>query len=333
MRRKLLLLEPDGYAEEALSILDTLGERVNGPFTRTELLQAVAGAHALIVRLGHRLDEALLAQAPRLQVVVSATTGLDHIDLAAAEKHGLTVLSLAQERRFLDTVTSTAEHAWALLLALLRNLPEAHGDAISGNWRRDQFRGHELQGMRLGILGCGRLGGMVANYGHAFGMAIAACDPYASNLPPHVIRVGIDELFTHNEIISIHLPLTGETRKLVGARLLQSMPKPSFLINTSRGQIIDEAALLDALVSGQLTGAALDVLDGEHQGLGTVAGHPLVAYARTHGNCIITPHVGGCTCEAMNKAEVFMAKRLQDFFAPPARRGKRLARGNRHADT
>jgi D-3-phosphoglycerate dehydrogenase len=181
----------------------------------------------------------------------------------------------------------------------------------SGKWDREQMRGHELRGSTLGIVGYGRLGSMVARYGIAFEMAVIACDPYVL-IDGTVEAVGtLEELCARSDVISLHVPLNEETIHLFDAYCFAHCKPDAVLINTSRGAVVDSAALLDALKSGKLAGAALDVVEGELIAA-SLPNHPLLAYARTHDNLIVTPHIGGATFESMARTERFMARRLAD---------------------
>jgi len=316
---QILNSEPTGYSREARSVLESIGEVVDDDCDRARLIESVGGFDVLIVRLRNRVDGVVLDAARRLKVVVSATTGLDHIDLGACKRRGIEVLSLRGETEFLRTVSATAEHTWALLLGLIRHLPAAHASVLRGEWDRDEYRGHELDGKRLGIVGLGRLGSHVARYGQAFGMSVSAHDPHlAAALWP----VGIDrftsltDLMARSDVVSLHVPLTDQTRHMIGARELALLPRGSVLVNTSRGQVLDEHALLDALAEGRLAGAALDVIDGERDD-GHAALSTIVQYARTHPNLLVTPHIGGATHESMAKTEIFMARKLERHLRRP----------------
>jgi len=315
VRPRILNVEPEHYSAKARAILGEFAEVEERPSDRSGLLDAVGEVDILITRLRHHIDAEVFDRAPRLQAVVTATTGLDHIDLVAAEQRGVKVLSLKGERAFLDTVTATAEQSWALLLGLSRHLSAAFVDVRDGNWRRDQFRGHELSGHTLGILGCGRLGSRAAAYGAAFGMKVLVHDIHPVALPAGAEAVEFCELLSRSEILSVHLPLEASTRHILSAEALALLPEGAILINTSRGGIVDEVALLEALETGRLSGAGLDVLDGETQGVGTMAGHALVAYARRRDNLLLSPHIGGATWESMEKTEIFMAQKVRDWFS------------------
>jgi D-3-phosphoglycerate dehydrogenase len=249
-----------------------------------------------------------------LKAIVTATTGLDHIDVCYARSKGIAILSLRGETDFLRTVSATAEHTWALLLALLRRIPHAFAAVQRGEWHRDAWRGHELDGKRLGLVGLGRVGQKVARYGLTFGMDVAAYDPYAVEWVEGVeCFPELAELLGRSDVLSLHVPLNNETTGLLGTHELAMLPTGSVLINTSRGAVVDEAALVQALQNKNLAGAALDVITHERE----PDGHrlsPLLAYACTYTNLIITPHIAGATHESMAKTEVFMARKLAAFL-------------------
>jgi D-3-phosphoglycerate dehydrogenase len=292
-------------------MLETAGEVRSGPFGRAELIDAVKDADALIVRLGHRADRALVEAAPRLRIIATATTGLDHVDLEAARSRGIKVVSLRGESAFLETVRATSEHTWAILLALFRVIPAAVTHVLDGGWDRDRFKGHELAGRRLGILGLGRIGSAVAEFGKAFQMRVRAFDPYRATWPGEVESVdSLRALLESSDVLSIHVPLTDETRGMLGGRELAWLPEGAVIVNTARGAVVDEVALLEALKGGKLAGAALDVLADEPALQRGVTNRPLLEYARTRNNLIVTPHIGGATHESMEKTEIFIAEKL-----------------------
>lgn len=313
-RLHILNVEPDDYSAEARDILLDVGTVDEKRLTRDALLQEIGNYDAMIVRLGHRIDEQILAAAPRMSVIVSATTGLDHIDVAAAQRRGVKVLSLRGERDFLNSVSATAEHNWGLLLAVLRRIPAAHQAVLGGQWDRDRFRGRQLRGLRLGIVGLGRLGNMTARYAAAFGMRVVGYDPHATDWPAEVGRCGtLLDLAHQSDALSIHVPLSDATRGLIGAAELAALPRGAVVINTSRGAIVDEAALAAEIEAGRLAGAGLDVLDGESD-IRQTPNSPLVRLAQRHPAVVITPHIGGATTDSMRDTEIFMARRLVQFI-------------------
>lgn len=315
-RPVILNAEPEGYSEPARAMLASFAEVREAALSRSALLKAISEADGLIVRLGHRVDEELLSAATRLRFVATATTGLNHIDLDAAARRGVAVLSLKGETAFLDTVTATAEHTWGLLLALVRHLPGALAQVLEGHWDRNRFKGRELSGLTLGIVGYGRLGRMVAGYGQAFRMRVLAADPHPISRDEGVTYLPLYELLAAADIVSLHVALDATTDGLVDGAAFGSMKPGAYLINTARGELLDEGALLAALESGRLAGAALDVLRDEiPTAQSCPVQHPLLAYALTHDNLLITPHIGGATHDAMRKTEVYMANKIQLFIA------------------
>ncbi len=259
-----------------------------------------------------RFDRPLIERAEKLRVVATPSTGLDHLDTDALEERGIELISLKCERTFLDTITATAEQAWALLLATVRHIPALFDEVKQGRWSRELMRGHQLSGKTLGILGYGRLGSIVANYGTAFRMPVIACDlqPFEAR---GVTRVTFDELLAESDVLSIHIHLTEDNRHLLNAGAFRRMKQGVYLVNTSRGAIIDETALIAALESGKVAGCGLDVIDGEWRD--DLIAHPLIQYARHHHNVVISPRIGGAAWEAQAMALMFTADRLIEALA------------------
>lgn len=314
----LLLLDPDRYSIEARELLGTVADVVDGPLTRQELCERIGEFDVLVLRLSHRIDADLIGRAGRLKAVATNTTGLDHIDLVAARQHGIAVLSLRGELAFLETIVSTAELTWGLLLSLIRQIPAAHRSVLDGAWRRDDFVGRDLAGRTLGVVGCGRIGRKVAAYGAAFGMSVLAFDPDPRVIPSTVVAcASLHELLGRSEVVTLHVTEGADTRGLIGTAELGLMRPGALLVNTSRGSVVDSEALLAALDSGQLAGAALDVVDGE-----LAAGFPghnrLIDFARRSRALVITPHIGGVSSDSWARTETFLAKKIVDFFAAPS---------------
>jgi D-3-phosphoglycerate dehydrogenase / 2-oxoglutarate reductase len=199
------------------------------------------------------------------------------------------------------------------VLCCLRRIPAACDAVRRGQWSSAEFRGREAAGRVMGIIGYGRLGRMVSRFAHAFGMRVLACDPHHTVTDSWVEQMDLDDLLRQSEIVSLHVHLTPETEGLIGRREIDGMRDSAILINTSRGKLIDEPALLDALVSGKLACAGLDVLANELDG--RTDPDPLVDYARQRDNLVITPHVGGVTYDAQEKAFAQMARKVVAFFA------------------
>ncbi|OGP61645.1 MAG: hypothetical protein A2169_04300 [Deltaproteobacteria bacterium RBG_13_47_9] len=310
----ILNAEAIGYSDEARIILKGVGELTEGVLSRKEIVTNLPQYDVLIVRLANQVDREVIDAGHRLKVIVTATTGLDHIDVEYARSKGITILSLLGEKEFLRTVSATAEHTWALTLALLRHIPAAFASVLEGAWNRDAFRGHELAGRRLGLVGLGRVGTKVARYGLTFGMAVAAYDPHVTGWLDDVIRCCfLHELLRQSDVLSLHIPLNTETQGLISGREFDLMPSKAVLVNTSRSEVVEENALLQALQNGHLAGAALDFLPHERY-TEKRQSSTLLAYARTHNNLLITPHISGATHESMAKTEIYMAQKLAAFL-------------------
>jgi len=256
-----------------------------------DLVQALRGAHALIVRGPTRVTEEVLRGAPTLKVVVRSGTGLDNVDLAAARELGIAVSNTPAA-----TAVSVAEHVFALLLALERRLVRADADLRRGQWRREEASGRELAGRTLGLVGFGRIGREVAWRARAFAMDVAWSDPLLDLAPAGyewTRRATLADLLPRADVLSLHVPLTRGTRGLIGARELARMKPDAVLVNCARGGVVDERALHEALAAGRLRGAALDVFASEPPGES-----PLLSLL----NVVVTPHLGAATVEGQRRA-------------------------------
>ena len=297
------------------SVLDPLGpvaDVTEMPASQHDLLGHIAGFDAFLTPLTVRSDREVLDRTNRLLAVATPSTGTDHIDVTCARERGVEVISLKCDTEFLRGVTATAELAWALVLAAVRRVPWAFDAAKSGDWARDRFRGRQLSGKTLGILGYGRLGQMVGEYGKAFRMRVLACDIREVTPEPGVEMVSFSDLLRESDVLTIHVHLTEKTRGLMNTPALQQMKAGAVLINTSRGAVVDETALLAALQSGHISAAGLDVIEGEWRD--DIYCHPLLAYAREHANVVITPHIGGVTFESQAMAIRRCAEKLAEFL-------------------
>ena len=314
---RILIAEPLDFSAEAVRLLEEIGEVELRPCGAEALPAMLREYDVCWFRLAHRIDRRMLADHVRCRVLATPVTGLDHIDLEACAEYGIEVVSLRGEVEFLKNVRATAELTIALALALFRKIPSAAQSVTDGVWNRDLFRGRELFGKIAGIVGMGRLGTIVEGYFQAFGMTVVGCDP-RPDLPQEAARcvATLEDLLAQSDLVSLHVPLTESTRHLMGRREFNLMKDGAVLINTSRGGVIDEDALLDALRSGRLAGAALDVLDGEPF---ISSEHKLVQYACQHSNLLIVPHIGGNTIESFRKTEVFLARRVVETLRVEAK--------------
>lgn len=265
----------------------------------------LAAADGAIVRFGLRWDAERLRQASgRLRFLAVPATGTDHVDRAAASALGIDVLSLAGHPG-LREITATPEHAFGLMLALLRHTVPAHQSVLRGEWNRDAHMGRQVKGSAVGIVGLGRTGRAFAGMAEAFGSRVSYFDPYVREAR-HTRCGSLEELARTSDVVAVHAVLDDETRGSIGAAFFDALKPGAFLVNTARGALVDEAALLRALASGRLAGAALDVICGEPD-QGAALASPLLDYARAHANLILTPHLGGATPESIRAAEELLA--------------------------
>lgn len=310
----MLILNTIGtaFAGEGKQILEKLGEIVYSVPSQSDLLLQIENYDAVLVGLGLNFHKDVLDKATRLKVIATATTGLDHIDVAYAKKKGIEVLSLRGEDQFLNTISGTAELALGLMIDLVRLTAWAFESVRNGFWRRDDFKGMTLQGKTLGIVGLGRLGSMMARYGKALGMKVIYVDPKENS---QYQRVSLDELLEESDVVSIHVHLLPETENMFNKKTISKMKKTAVLINTARGKIVDEKAVLGALESGKIAGYATDVLANELDFNKEGFEDPLVEYSKTHKNCIVVPHIGGMTLDSRIATDVFMAEKLSRFLS------------------
>jgi len=313
MPRTILVSESSNFSPAAAQRLEQAGRVIWADLDRPHLLTAVSDATLLWVRLRHQIDREVIDAAPRLQAIASPTTGLNHIDLDYAARRAIRVISLRGETAFLEKIFATGEHTLALILALVRHVPQSAKHVVDGGWNRDAFRGRELHGKTAGIVGLGRVGRIVAGYLQALGMRIVATDPALDECPvAGVALMPLEDLLAQSDLVTLHVSLTEETRGFFGKKEFARMKRGAWFVNTSRGELVDESALLAGLLEGRIAGAALDVLCEERSS--GMKDHPLVAYARTHDNLLITPHIGGCTLESMEQTEEFLADRVVKFL-------------------
>jgi D-3-phosphoglycerate dehydrogenase / 2-oxoglutarate reductase len=300
---RILVVEPVAQAGiDLLGATHDVEHRLG--LTREDLLRALAddgGRDALVVRSQTRVDaELLAAAAPRLSVVGVASVGVDRIDLAAATRAGVMIVNAPT-----GNTIAAAEHTMALMLSLLRQVPGADASVRSGEWERARYTGRELRGKTLGIIGLGKIGRAVARRATGFEMRVIAADPFLTEdqaAEAGAKLVGMAELLHRSDVITVHTPLTAQTRNLLGRAQLEATKPGAFVVNVARGGIVDEAALADALRSGHLGGAAVDAFSSEPM----APDNPL----RTAPNLVLTPHLGASTSEAQDRVGLEMAEQV-----------------------
>lgn len=270
-----------------------------------EFAAEIKTAAGLIVRSATRVDATVLDSAPDLRVVGRAGVGVDNIDVAAASERGVAVMNSPG-----GNTISAAELTMALMLAVARRVTEADRLIREGKWERSGLQGVELRGKTLGVIGAGRIGWEVAQRCRAFGMDVMVYDPYLAperieELHPHLVT--LEQLIERSDVISLHVPLNAETRGLIGESALDRMKKGAFVLNASRGGVVDETALASALTEGRIAGAGLDVY--EHEPLAPDS--PLL----TAPNLVLTPHLGASTKEAQVQVALEVARSMRAALA------------------
>jgi phosphoglycerate dehydrogenase-like enzyme len=261
----------------------------------------------LFAPLGYLVDRSKIDACPNLKVIASNTTGHPHIDVDYARSRGIQIACLKYAQDFLKRITPTAELTWGLIIALTRGIFPAYQSVLNGNWdRRPHGAPSMLSRMSLGVVGHGRLGSMVARYGQAFNMKVRYFDPYVASSDTGAERCRtLEELVTASDITTIHVPHEPETENMFNHKIFNMFKPNSYLVNTARGELLDWKAMLQALDSGRLAGAALDVFQGEFKPDFQQDFHlnPILKYAQEHPNLILTPHVGGSTMDAWTLTE------------------------------
>jgi D-3-phosphoglycerate dehydrogenase len=296
------ILVTEKIAERGLAALVEAGHEVDerAGLSGDELVAGLRGAQALIVRSATQVTAPVIDAADDLVVVGRAGIGLDNVDVTAATRRGVMVVNAPQ-----SNVLSAAEHAMALLLAQARNVPQAHAALRSGQWERTRWEGVELNGKTLGVVGLGRIGALVAQRAHAFGMRLIAFDPFVSPDRARQLNVepvdSLDDLMARADFVTIHVAKTPDTMGLFDKELIAAAKPGVRIINTARGGIIDEQALADAVRSGHVAGAGVDVFAEE-----PTTASPLMDLDEV----VVTPHLGASTREAQDKAGITIAEQV-----------------------
>jgi D-3-phosphoglycerate dehydrogenase / 2-oxoglutarate reductase len=301
-KRRLLVCDAMDVA--TLGLTEAFDVDYEPKITREELLSRVENYDALVIRSRTKVDGEVIGRGSRLRLIARSGSGLDNIDLRAANMKGVEVVSSPEA-----LVEAVAEHVIGLMLTLARGIPAADAVMKRGGWEKERFVGIELKGKTLGIAGLGRIGRRVAEIARVLGMSIIAYD--VVEIPQETLSsmgcrmVDLDTLFASSDFITLHIPLTTETKRMADARRISLMKKGAFLINTSRGEVVDEGALERALKAGEIAGAALDVFESE----------PPRSEIAKSPNLIATPHIGGQTRDAQTMAVSIVGAKINQFFA------------------
>jgi D-3-phosphoglycerate dehydrogenase len=297
------IIVADKISERGLALLREKGWNVLIP-AAAALPAEIADADGLVVRSATKVTPALLEKAPRLRVIGRAGVGVDNVDVEAATRRGILVMNTPG-----GNAVSVAEHTFALLLALARSVPQANASIQAGRWEKSSLSGTELRGKTLGLVGLGRVGTEVARRARALEMKVLAYDPYVTPAVAREVEVDLvplEDLLRQSDVVSLHSSLSAATEKMIDAAAIAKMKKGARLVNCARGELIDEAALAEALRSGHLAGAAVDTFAQEPPKNSPLIGLP---------NLIATPHIAGSTAEAQEEVGTAIAQQVRDYLA------------------
>jgi D-3-phosphoglycerate dehydrogenase len=315
---KILHLEATNYSESALNALRNIGVlEIKEPQSKEELDMILMQSNydCIFTTIGNTLDRVNLAFQKNLKYIVSPTTGLNHIDIDYTIEKKIEVISLKGESEFLSSIQSTAEHTWMLVLALLRNFKKVQQSISNAIWSRNELLCDELNTRTIGIIGYGRLGKIIAQYAQAFSMRILVCETDSKN-QILAIQNGFEiyskeEIFSMSDVIVLLTDYSKENEKMIGKNEFFKMKKSAFFVNTSRGEMVDEEALLYALENKLIKAAALDVLIGDSDWKTNLpSNHKLYEYSQVNTNLIITPHIGGYGKVSIQKTRDFITEKF-----------------------
>jgi D-3-phosphoglycerate dehydrogenase / 2-oxoglutarate reductase len=302
----ILILEPECYSQVSIHDYSKVGSVHLGANDNIECKDVTI----LVVRLGYTLNEKYLSKFKALKIIVSPTTALTHVDIEYCSQLDIKIYSLQDCKGLINSVTSTSELTMGLILSLLRYIPKSNSSVVNDNmWNRDLFRSRQLSRMKIGIIGLGRIGGHVAMYAKSFGMEVSAYDPYQPDSRFKELCVAQESLrriLENSDIVTIHANLRLDNHGLISYNEIDIMKDGVLLINTARGEILNEQAVSSGLINGKIGGIAVDVLESEHK-QDHWSASPLVELAKNGGNILITPHIGGCTTDAMHITEEHMS--------------------------
>ena len=283
-----------------------------------DVKELIGGVQAWIVDPGadYAINQEVLSLNKGLQIIITPSTGSDHVDLEYCKQNKINFFSLKGEEKIIKNIHASAEFSFALLLALIRRLVPAVIAAENGFWREieDELRGIEINQKTVGLIGYGRIGKKMAHYCQAFGAKVIVFDPYTkSSVNKKIKKVEIlDDLLKLSDIVCLHVHLEDRTRNMFGEKQFLQMKKGSYFLNTSRGGLVDERAMLKVLENKYLAGAAVDVISGEQ--VGNFHNHEVIQYARKNDNLLVSPHIAGLTVDSQRKAANFAIEVLAKFF-------------------
>jgi D-3-phosphoglycerate dehydrogenase / 2-oxoglutarate reductase len=312
MTTKILCITPIKHLKGVYEKLSSFGEIIYLPnISKNELIEYLKNNDIFYIftnpnKQGFILDHEVLKYGG-IKVINTCSTGLNHIDIDYCKNNNISVWSLTKDYDLINDLPSTSELAFGLMMSLLRNIPKSFDNVKEGYWDYEPYIGHQIKGLTIGIIGYGRLGTIMKNLFNGWGVDILVDDPYKECKGCN--KVDKEYLISNSDVIFLHVHVTDETRRMVDENFLSKMKKNSYLINTSRGELVDEDQIIKFILSGHLKGYGTDVISDE---FGDIKSSKLVKYSKTH-NVVITPHVGGMTIEGQTKAYLWAVSKFKDI--------------------
>ncbi len=312
---KILSITPISHINGLVEKLKSIGDLRTIPDPSINELLSVVKDYDIVFTNPNKskifLDENILKYASNLKIICTASTGTNHIDIDYAISNNIKIISLTEELDVLKTITSTAEHAFALTLSSIRNIIASNNHVRSGNWDYEPFIGRQMNKLNVGVIGCGRLGSMYVDFCKAFGSKILVFDPYKKINDKSISQVSsLVDLLKNSDIISLHVHIREETKHLINFKTLKYLKSSVLIVNTSRGEIINENDMVEFLRENPDSKIATDVIYDE---IRNRENSPLLKYSKISNQVLITPHVGGMTIEAQSIAYNHVAKILEKY--------------------
>jgi phosphoglycerate dehydrogenase-like enzyme len=316
MKPNILVITPVHHIKGVVETIESIGNvtYLDDP-TPQEVIEILPGKNAIYTNPNKSdvfIGAEIMDAAADLMVICTASTGTNHIDKVYAAQKNIPVLSLTEERQMINKISSTAEHAFALMMSALRHIPQSFDSVKSGEWDYTKFIGRQLDHLTVGVVGYGRLGTFFANYANAFGSRVVVYDPYKTVEDKSISQIELDHLLTESDIISLHVHVTPETMEMIDQTWFSKMKSTVLIVNSARGEIIKEKDLIQYLTDTPSATFASDVISGEVSSKQT---SPLIEFSKHSSNIILTPHIGGMTVEGQQIAYGHAAQRLKDFFS------------------
>ena len=313
---KIVCITPVKHLNKVYEKLQSLGEITYVPeITKDDLKSLLRdiGARYLFTnpnKQNFMLDREVL-QFSSLEVINTCSTGINHIDLNYCEENNIEIWSLKKDYELINDLPSTSELAFGLMMSLLRNIPKSFHSVRDGNWDYEPYVGHQIKGKTIGVIGYGRLGKIMCRLFDGWGVKVLVDDPYTYTLRQDILKVDRDTLLKKSDVVFLHTHVTNETRGMVDDEFLSQMKQGSYLVNTARGELVDEEAIIDSITREHLKGYGTDVIKDE---FGDIQNSKLVEFSiNPNNNVVITPHIGGMTIEGQTKAYHWAVSKFKDI--------------------